>query len=594
MNKETISILKRLATKVNIRHRQLGVYDVVKAFNGSRSGVSYRGTKNLQADTQVKLSYPGIMELVWHPSLGGNTASVGESTPVNRMMRELFNRIRSDLRTVANYQPSDLGHLILSEGDILSQIGEMKRILTVYNKFRDDNRYLSKALFLACGGAESDYDDFAANFISYVYQLNFQTSRLAQLAIPKGLDIYVRWLWMSSNIIKDSDVDRAQLYVYRKGNALQYDDTKLGLVPVDLSNVTFQQRLNILSQSINYILGSTASLQMIGDIIHTLGRENLVEVPSFDPATSDADFSAMMVYDGSHLEQLQGIDIVDNIHFPSLGIYQDEKGHIYQGYQRNVPIQISQSSGTFTMKFSNIGEANTYRLTEDYSLGITYNFRVGIHVGRNKQIAKDSTLINFLDDTEDEERFFNRLRFSITSKGFYADTIYGEPSGGVSQHGSTVGFQKVTACGSEIIGAAYVYWYGAKVYQEGDSVPDTYILKKVQLKSMNYFADISYNDLGVRIPSEDRINELKLEAAFVIIKFNWAPKVGFGIREGTAVTFNNYYPLNSTTLTSGTTTTMYEEVEYFNNIDTQNYAWIDSMQVQMVHDALVLDLYGLE
>lgn len=614
------SKLKELATRLNVRNRQLGTYSKV-----TEAQANVNQTINGQ-DVISSVSYPGIMSYTWHTSLGANSTAIGEGSAVNIAIRQYFNAIRSKLKTNNDsYQPSDLGHLILGLDDIFSQIAEIKRLLTVYDKYSKMSKYLSKALFLACGGNESDFDNIGFYSINYASALNQIIKKTVQLAFPGYGDFMVRHAQMSSSIFKDSDIERAQLYVFRKGSILQYIEAKGGLVPKSYLTVpSIQQRLKDLDDSINYLLNSSAALQMIGDIINTYGDESIVSIPEFDPsdATRDTYKQEMFVYNTESLEQIQGITIIDELDINSIGIYQNSKGFIYQGYPFNQSINLidygsngtRQASVIFldtdSISVSNMSSLNTYG-TRSLAIGISAAVRLSSGAYDSKFRSYKEVLLNLMTDEDDDSRYINRLRFSATLSSNSGLTLYNKIESSTTPNKTTsVAMLKVVGSGTEIISGAYCYTIANKIEMSGSLSTDIYDIEVVQILSNNTCMTATYP--GTYNPSQfgnpnsgviySGVNMSAYYRLWLATKFNWCHRVSLVMLVQNRQSAGSYYsdeipsgsilPGKLVNVNVNDNVSVYTHLELTNNIDTQNYVWVDQNNIQAIFEALILESYG--
>lgn len=270
--------------------------------NGS-IGVSY--TVN-----SASVYLPGIMSIYTTPTIG---VSKDANSPVNIAMRRLYTFVRHANSGHSNYDPADLMIYLLSMDSIYTYWAYMVRAYGVAQVFSRTNKYVGDALLTAMG-VDPNIRESLADFRAYI---NTFAAKAQQWCVPRVMTYFLRHNWMYSNVYKDEDNDKAQMFLYVPATLYKYNPTlsdgaagglEARLIAADVNSAggfNFKtlpnNYLNLVAMG-NELLNALAGQEDIGiisgDILKAYGAENLWKID-----TIPVDYQVIPTFSEEVLEQ---------------------------------------------------------------------------------------------------------------------------------------------------------------------------------------------------------------------------------------------------------------------------------------------------
>lgn len=168
---------------------------------------SYNSEMNVNMAFQAA---PGIMTFNWIPCIG---VSKDAFSGVNIATKKMYTFIRhNNSGSSNNIDAPDYMMYFMAIGECYAYVNELRRIYGIARNYQIYNRYTPKAILTAL---DVDYEDVIANFAQFRAGINILGRKLKWFAVPNIMDVMKRHSWMNSNLYKDDDNDKAQLYLYK-------------------------------------------------------------------------------------------------------------------------------------------------------------------------------------------------------------------------------------------------------------------------------------------------------------------------------------------------------------------------------------------
>lgn len=280
-------------------------------------------------------SVPGIMAIYNIPSIG---ISENNTSPVSEAMKNIYSFVRHANSGHSNYDPADLMLYLLAMDNIYTYWGYLTRALGVANVYSQTNRYMGDCLIRAMGIDPVDLRKHFADFRAYI---NMYAVGAMDHAVPNTMSYFLRHNWMYSNIYKDENVDRAQMYMYvpaglyayaidseTGAGMLQYKELALNIAANSTTKparqvLTVDMLMNYGNELLNAVKSQEDTGIMSGDIIKAYG-ENLWRLPQISE-----DWGVLPIYSEEVLAQIHNTEFVGA--YPCAKV----KGTSEEGYATN-------------------------------------------------------------------------------------------------------------------------------------------------------------------------------------------------------------------------------------------------------------------
>jgi hypothetical protein len=292
------------------------------------NSVTLRGPSN-----NLTVNLPGIMAIYTTPTIG---VSKNANSPVNIAMRRLYTFVRHQNSGHSNYDPADLMLYILAMDSIYTYWAYMVRAYGVAQVFSRTNKYVGDALLTAMGINPGDLRQNLANFRAYI---NVFAGKAMQWCVPKVMTYFLRHNWMYSNIYKDEDDSKSQMYMYVPAGLYQYHPTlsagagglqmmpltvgsnsTSGLVPATVPN-TYTALVAYGNELLRALAGQEDIGIISGDILKAYGAENLWRID-----TIPENYAVAPVYSEEVLAQIHNTDFASKYIIDSNGTSVDLAG----------------------------------------------------------------------------------------------------------------------------------------------------------------------------------------------------------------------------------------------------------------------------
>lgn len=351
-------------------------------------------------------SIPGLMSLNLVPTIGVSTDS---SSPANLAAQNIYSFVRYMNSGSKNYDQADLMLMLVAMDNIYAFWNFGKRAYGVLSTYSQYNWYLPKVLFSAMN---LDFDDFRQNISDFRAWLNQAAAEISSFCVPATMSYFVRHSWLYSNVFKDSNTLKAQLYMFNPAWFYKYEETESqyggSLTPQPFCEnhstpFTFSEFKAYYRNLMDAVAYSEDIGVMSGDILKAYGQSKLFTLSKVDP-----EYTVTPVYVEEVLNQIHN----STVH----------------------PVFIGNSLANDALK-------NSYTITQNSSTGfLAFNPYVSA-----PQLYRVGAIINMPWDnvTPDNTMVGTRLT-GVT----YA----------ASPSGNTLPSARFTAIGSEFVCRRTVYW----------------------------------------------------------------------------------------------------------------------------------------
>nr|UDL14456.1 MAG: putative capsid protein [Picobirnavirus sp.] len=151
---------------------------------------------------------PGIMKIQYVNYPGSSTDN---NSAINIAADNIYSYVRHANSGHANYDSPDLMMYIMAIDSAYSFLAYGRRAYGTARLFNQKNYYYQRALIEAQG---FDYEDLIANLSNFRLYLNTFAAKASAFAVPSAMPILQRHFFMCSNIYKDRDTEKSQLYIF--------------------------------------------------------------------------------------------------------------------------------------------------------------------------------------------------------------------------------------------------------------------------------------------------------------------------------------------------------------------------------------------
>lgn len=251
---------------------------------------------------------PGICSIYFVPTIGQSTDN---SSAVNIAARDIYAFVRHANSGSANYDSPDLMMYLLAMDDIYLEWNLCKRAYGLMLQYSQYDRYLPAGLVEACGFDPVDLQNNLANFR---YGLNAIAAKINALYVPNVMSFFIRHSWMVSNVWKDSDNDKAQMYAFVP--AVDYVLKEQGATPglsldatvwPGVRRMTVAGALAGLNRAVAAVIESEDMNIMAGDLRKAYGPEKAFMLSGIDES-----YAVTPVYNEEVLNQIHNLRCLGN------------------------------------------------------------------------------------------------------------------------------------------------------------------------------------------------------------------------------------------------------------------------------------------
>lgn len=167
---------------------------------------------------QPVVTVPGIMVFHYLP-IAGFTQDA--ASPLNVAVKSQYNQLLADITSVPPFEAVDYGKYMLAMDSIYQVYNYIKRLYGILKHYEFKNRYLPEGIFRALG---EDFNDWQTNAPKYLWELNYAVNRVNARPVLSQMNYMIRHSWLVSNYFKDSDSQKAQMYVFRPSSFLEFTE----------------------------------------------------------------------------------------------------------------------------------------------------------------------------------------------------------------------------------------------------------------------------------------------------------------------------------------------------------------------------------
>lgn len=283
--------------------------DPLRRDNDSTTGALAKGTATV----------PGIMTLELAPSIG---VTDSPTSAANIAAQQLYVAVTQKNNRDGKYDKTDLMMMCLATDSAYGMVEFFCRLYKSLNKFKTENRYLPYALVSAqCssfGWTIGSYSKLLSHMADFRSVINNAIYSLASINVPDIMTYFSRHSWLYSHVYKDSDSEKAQMYLYNPAGFYQWREgvgtsaNYLEFVPFtelwDSSDLTVDTIANVLNALIGPIIGSSAVGLMSSDIAMAFGSEQMIKLQYLEE-----DEMIEPVYDEEVLFQMSNSTIMTSV-----------------------------------------------------------------------------------------------------------------------------------------------------------------------------------------------------------------------------------------------------------------------------------------
>lgn len=146
--------------------------------------------------------------------------SADSTSPLNIAARESYSRLMTGITSYAPFEANDYMMYLLAMDSIYNMYNSIKRAYGIFRHYEYKNRYTPTAILQAMG---IDAGSFSSNLSDVWFSLNYWSSQISKFAVPQVMSIFMRHSWLASNVYKDGENDKSQLYIFNPRVIYRYD-----------------------------------------------------------------------------------------------------------------------------------------------------------------------------------------------------------------------------------------------------------------------------------------------------------------------------------------------------------------------------------
>lgn len=264
---------------------------------------------------------PGLMQLRFLPTVG---LSISSTSPANLAAQNIYSFVRYMNSGAKNYDQADMMLYLMAMDSIYMMWNWAKRIYGYARVYSQKNRYLPDVMFAA---EQVNITSVTENLADFRLGLNKLAAQISSFCVPAVMPLFIRHSWMVSNIYKDSDIDKAQMFMFSPAYYYQYNETgsKYGgqLVAKAMKkpgavDYTYQNILDMIQTALDQVAYSEDIGVMSGDILKAYGQEKLFKLAAVDP-----DYTVVPVYNEEVLNQIHNSSVINDDGATGLNITQN-------------------------------------------------------------------------------------------------------------------------------------------------------------------------------------------------------------------------------------------------------------------------------
>lgn len=274
---------------------------------------------------------PGIMSF---DMLLGPGVAASSSDGLNIAAQGVFEYIRKNLSTVADYNSADVMCCILGIDYIYAMYSYILRLFGLANAYSSRNFYLPKDILKASSHFnDQGVETLIANLNNYRSLFNNIVYKAASLYMPITFSMTNRHSWLFTNVFRDSESSRSQLYVHRLSHLGYLDETSYdsgtAITYVEENSNNMDQLLKAFDEMVEEFRNSDSMRRIQADMRRAYGDK----FSSWQLAYCPENYMIQPMYSRDVLLQIHNMDIV-----PVGGMYGLTNLDITQDVNRNILI----------------------------------------------------------------------------------------------------------------------------------------------------------------------------------------------------------------------------------------------------------------
>ena len=221
-------------------------------------------------------------------------------SPINIAARSLYDAVNYKNSRNFSYDAPDLMMYVYAVSSAYAYWSWMCRLYGIINTYSQVNRYIPDGLVYIQG---VDPDDLRLNMAQFKYYINLYSRKVNALAVPAGMPIFSRYMWLFSNVYMDSDHMKAGLYISKPyGFYVYHEKTTTGgacvMTPMPKRGMTLNDIITYGNTMVEALLSSQDINNMSTDVLKAY-EGNVLGLPSITD-----DYSVVPVYSQEVLEQI--------------------------------------------------------------------------------------------------------------------------------------------------------------------------------------------------------------------------------------------------------------------------------------------------
>lgn len=294
---------------------------------GNASGFPTVGGENAKEQNAL----PGILTIQFAPGIG---KSGNPSSAINIAAKNIYAWVRHANSGSRNYDSPDLMQYMFAMASAYAYYATMIRLYAAAMHTDPANWYYQRNLVRALG---ANPDSIFGNLAQLRAHINLYATKLRTFNVPSNFPLFHRLMWLCSNVFKDQDIKKAQLFAFVPRYLHKYNFAGvscdavifMGEPGVDDTQLSSLESLsNFGNQLLDTLQRSEDIGIMSGDILKAYGESGLFTIADMGET---ADLNP--VYSQEVLSQINTARVFgEPFSAAELSIRQHENGFIYQGH----------------------------------------------------------------------------------------------------------------------------------------------------------------------------------------------------------------------------------------------------------------------
>lgn len=267
---------------------------------------------------------PGIMAINYSPCVGVSYDTKGPYA-LNQAGRQMYSYLVHANSRNYNYEYQDLMMMVLAGAQVFSLLGSMIRAYGYTKIYSEQNMYLPHGPITAMGFILEDLRDNLGNMW---FDINEMIARVGQIWIPNIMPLIQRWFWLNSNVFRDANDPKGQMYMFNQVLywVLSETDSTNGtaLKPLMLGSsrftpgyaggatnatqYTWADWKTAFNTAMNALLASEDRGMIFGDILNAFGADKIYAI-----AQIPSDYRLEPIFNQEVLTQIENLTLAKGL-----------------------------------------------------------------------------------------------------------------------------------------------------------------------------------------------------------------------------------------------------------------------------------------